>query len=129
MSSKYDFSKEISNALLEYGDQIIQLAEDCIVSTGNVTIPKIMAESPDDPTTTSKDYKSGWRFKKWADSSYYTGFTIHNVTRPSITHLLENGHLTRDGKRRVDAVKHIEKTEEWAAEWFQKALKGRIERL
>lgn len=129
MSNKYDFSKQISDALLEYGDKVIGLVEDTIRITGNATIPQIIEKSPDNPQTSGKDYKSGWRFKMWEENSYYSGFTIHNVNRPTITHLLEKGHAKRSGNERVDAQPHIEKTEEWAADYFEKALKGQIERL
>lgn len=128
MTNKYDFSKQISEALLEYGDKVIRVVEDSVVMTGNATMPIVEAKSPGSSESEGK-YKKGWRFKLWSESSYYTGFTIHNVARPQITHLLEHGHLTRDGKTRVDKVEHIVPAEEWAANYLEKVLKGQIERL
>ncbi len=38
-------------------------------------------------------------------------YTIHNKKRYQITHLLEHGHLTRDGKRKTQAFSHWQDAE------------------
>ena len=45
--------------------------------------------------------------------------TIYNGTSYQLTHLLENGHLTRNGKK-VPAIKHIEPVEQKCIKEYQK---------
>ena len=53
------------------------------------------------------EYASGWTVKKQDEDTYI----VHNRTKPGLTHLLENGHVSRNQYGtygRVPAYKHIE---------------------
>lgn len=47
-------------------------------------------------------YSSSWTFKKEGKK-----YIVYNSTGGSLTHLLENGHLTKNRKRRVAPQPHI----------------------
>ena len=53
--------------------------------------------------------------------------TVYNKTDYQLTHLLEKGHVGRDG-RRVKAIEHIRPVEEKAAAEFEDKVKGAIGR-
>lgn len=57
-------------------------------------------------------YAKGWRIKK--DGS---ALVIHNKTNYQLTHLLEKGHVNRDGGR-TEAIPHIGPAEEKAINEF-----------
>ena len=78
------------------------------------------------------DYASGWKSKQ--EKTGLTGnklsITIYNAKKPSLTHLLEKGHVVanqygapRRGKRRVAGQKHIATVEEK----FNRELVRRLE--
>lgn len=55
----------------------------------------------------SGEYASGWAVKKEGEDT----FIVHNKAKPGLTHLLENGHVSRNqygSYGRVGAIKHIE---------------------
>lgn len=70
----------------------------------------------------SKNYYKGWRTKKVGNSQ-----VIHNATNYRLTHLLEKGHVNRDGSR-TGAFPHIAPVEEQAVKEFtervEKAIKS-----
>ena len=53
--------------------------------------------------------------------------TVYNKTDYQLTHLLEKGHVGRDG-RRVKAIEHIRPVEEKAVAEFEDKVKGAIGR-
>lgn len=72
------------------------------------------------PKRTGK-YARGWSVKKDGDKSA----TVYNKTAPSLTHLLENGHVIRNKKGtygRAPAHKHIAPVEQWAITEFENEL-------
>lgn len=72
------------------------------------------------------DEKSGKYTKDWdhklKKGSYTSGgilteqYTVYNKKHYQLTHLLEKGHLSRDGKKRVRPFEHIKPVEEMAAQ-------------
>ena len=62
-------------------------------------------------------YKKGWRSKKIAEGD----FVVYNAAVPGFTHLLENGHITRNkygGFGRAKPIKHIQPVEEEKTQEF-----------
>ena len=54
----------------------------------------------------SGEYASGWTVKQQDEDTYI----VHNKSKPGLTHLLENGHVSRNQYGtygRVGAIKHI----------------------
>lgn len=67
-------------------------------------------------TKHKKHYANGWTYKV-KGKGLNTSVTIYNRTKPSLTHLLENGHMilingVNHGRTR--AIKHIETAEKEA---------------
>lgn len=60
------------------------------------------------PSKTGK-YKSGWGYTRNDESVDRYSVTVHDKTKPSLTHLLQNGH---GGPRPARAYPHIQQDEE-----------------
>jgi hypothetical protein len=67
-------------------------------------------------------YAKGWRIKRTSKK-----LVIHNSTDYQLTHLLEHGHVTRDGADRTQEKPHIRPAEETAVRNFLRDVEGAIE--
>lgn len=90
-------------------------------ATAQAAAQKLKATSP---KKTGK-YARGWSVKKVDDKT----FIVHNKTAPSLTHLLENGHVIRNKKGeygRTSGTKHIAPVEEWAIGELQRKIEENL---
>ena len=67
------------------------------------------------------DYQKGWTVKKVKDS-----YIVHNKDEYQLTHLLEHGHIKRDGGRTTPSV-HIRPAEAYAIRDYLKRIKKALE--
>ena len=76
----------------------------------------------------SGDYAKGWIATKEKGASFgdETGYIIHNKTNYQLTHLLENGHATRNGGR-TKPIEHIKPVEDMVIKEYEKAVEEAIE--
>lgn len=75
----------------------------------------------------SNPYYQGWTVKKDKKNKTYYTIKIWNKTNYQLTHLLEFGHATRNGKR-TKAFPHIRPVEEKYSKQFEKDLEKKIRR-
>lgn len=70
-------------------------------------------------------YKNSFAIEKEWKSRHRYSATWH-VEAPNyrLTHLLENGHLTRDGTRRTKAIKHIKYGRQIAEQVLDEKMQG-----
>lgn len=75
----------------------------------------------------SGDYAKGWKVSKDEGKSYGddASYIIHNKTNYQLTHLLENGHATRNGGR-TKSIKHIKPVEDMVIKQYEKAAEEAI---
>ena len=85
------------------------------------TVQKLRNSSP----KKSGSYARGWKVSTQGDD-----YVVHNATDYQLTHLLENGHITRNKKGtygRTPAHKHIKPVEEWAIDELPQRIERNIE--
>lgn len=111
-------SNEIAKALQEYTQEIEKGLEEAKKQVAKEGVRTLKSTSPKN----TGNYAKGWRTS--LDGSAQV---IHNATRPSLTHLLENGHALRQGGR-TKAFKHIEPVERSVIDNFEKAVEKVIRR-
>lgn len=102
-----DYSKEVRRAMTEAEDKI---AKESVRKLKN-TSPKRNGKNH------IRRYAEGWRVKPVRTNTGIPDVIVHNKTNYQLTHLLENGHVIRNGKgeyRRTNGIKHIAPVEEWA---------------
>ena len=111
-----DLAKEIAKALTEYSDEVAEIMEQEKSEVAKEGVKQLKATSP----KRNGSYAKGWRVKKNGK-----GYIIHNAKHYRLTHLLENGHATRNGGR-TKAIPHIAKVESNIIERFTKNIEKRL---
>lgn len=124
--SANDFAYEVNKLLGEYQQGLYTQLEPVMRKSANETRKVLRSTSP---KRTGK-YGRGWEYELKVSSRLGGGhFTLYNA-RPALTHLLEKGHVTRNGMDRsypdTPAHPHIAEANKYAEEQFienlQKAL-------
>lgn len=112
-----DLSITIADLMSEYTTEIEKGLEKAKTDTANEGVKELRATSP----KKTGDYGRGWSKKK-VDSAV----VVHNKTEYRLTHLLEKGHVNRDGSRSKKFV-HIAPVEEKMITSFEKRIEKVIE--
>lgn len=107
--SEFDLTTAIQAELTKYSDDVLHDVKDVVKYVVDECKDNIQADSPKD----TGDYAKGWAIKKDQDDNLNVSYTIYNKKHYELTHLLENGHATRDGGR-VAGIPHIEPNEKKA---------------
>lgn len=94
------YSEEISDEVISVTDEITEEAKDELIRT-----------SPKGKGSRSSPYYRGWAVKIQKKGKGKYEKVIWNKTNYQLTHLLEFGHSTRNGKR-TKAIPHIRPVEE-----------------
>ena len=124
MATNINLSKQISELLLQYGDEVRDVINTVMPQVAEKTVEKLKATSP---RKTGK-YAAGWKGKPWRANSSYIGVTIYNSTKPQVTHLLEFDHALRNGGRST-AQPHIAPAEQFAQEALVEEVTEGIKRI
>ena len=126
--------ENLQKALKEYlEDYLEDIEEDVQVSTDTVikgAKEELVRTSPRSGLARNTKYYKGWAIKnggRTRKGRYYSK-VIWNKTNYQLTHLLENGHHTRDGTGWVEAQPHIRKVQEKYGAEFSDLLKQKIKR-
>lgn len=114
-------SDAVSKALAEYSEDVTESIKNHSKDIAKKYAKELKKTSP----KLTGDYSKGWRVKETANGRYKEINTIHNKTEYPLTHLLEHGHIGRDGKR-VQPVPHIAAVEEKAVNEFLKKVQEDI---
>lgn len=110
-------SDAISDALRQYSDAII----DGVKKAEDVTAKECKSNlEADSPVGATGKYKNGWKVTVTKNTPLEKHTVIHNKEY-RLTHLLEDGHATRNGGR-TRAFPHIKKNEEKANAAFEKRV-------
>lgn len=111
-----NYKENIDDDVIEVVDEVTKAAKDELIRT-----------SPKRIKTRSNQYYRGWAVKlsKRKTGAYHK--VIWNKTNYQLTHLLEFGHVTRNGGR-TKAIPHIRPVEEKYKVEFVDKLESKIRR-
>lgn len=102
---------DIMKILEEYSDEVDRTSAECIKKVSQKGATALRRVSPKKSGT----YAKGWTCKM-ERRRLYAAAVIYNKNRPGLTHLLEHGHVTRNGTDRIypktPAHVHIQPIEE-----------------
>lgn len=112
-------ASEIQAILDEYGNEVTVSVDEAVKEVAKVGAKALRAESKR-TFGGSGAYAKGWTSTVETGKHSAQG-TIYNKDIPSLPHLLEHGHLNRDGSRTPGRV-HIAKVEKEIMEKFEEEV-------
>lgn len=124
VSSEFDVTAVIS-ALNRECNNTVEEVDKAITEAGRAALDYLLENSPVDTSKSAKLhisggklkgssglYRKGWRMKTYTENGV-KAVKVYNETCYQLTHLLEFGHLAKNGKF-VQPVPHIKQAEELA---------------
>lgn len=124
-----NFDRAIEGILLEYGEEVNAVLDKAVSSVAEDSAIKLRGHRKFNPRRNpSGKYAESWKAEQVTKGRIYTKWVVHNVEHYRLTHLLENGHVSRNGTGRtfgfVQAYPHISEVNEWV----RSALPEEVER-
>lgn len=123
-SSEFDVTAVVS-ALNRECNNTVEEVDKAVVEAGRAALDYLLNNSPVDTSKSAKLhirggklkgssglYRKGWRMKTYTENGV-KAVKVYNETCYQLTHLLEFGHLAKNGKF-VQPVPHIKQAEELA---------------
>lgn len=109
--------KRINDILKEYADDVDRMSAECVQKTARAGVSALKRNSP---KRTGK-YAGGWTYRL-ENKRLKSTATIYNGPRAGLAHLLEHGHVIKNGTGRVygrtPASPHIEPIEQEICDAF-----------
>lgn len=124
VSSEFDVTAVVS-ALNRECNNTVEEVDKAVAEAGRAALDYLLENSPVDTSKSAKLhisggklkgssglYRKGWRIKTYTENGV-KAVKVYNETCYQLTHLLEFGHLAKNGKF-VQPVPHIKQAEELA---------------
>lgn len=112
-----DMVDEIMKGLEEYASLAGDTLKDAVKKAGDTAKKEVKENAP----KRTGAYKKSWTVKKIKETSNSLELVVHSKSKYQLTHLLENGHATRNGGR-TKAMPHIKPAEEKAVKQLQEDI-------
>lgn len=124
-----DLAKALSDACKEFTDEVKEKVENKVNQIAEETVEEVKSLAPvyhgKSKKITKGRYKRSWKYKIDKERGSINAVVYASGKQYNLTHLLENGHLNRDGTSRSKAFPHIS----IADENMQKKLENLMEDL
>lgn len=121
-----ELSIEIAAALAEYEDDVAEALKAECKQVAKETTQELRRTSPQK----TGEYAQGWKSKTEYESREDIRIIVYNGKKPQLSHLLEFGHVCRNGTQRVfgrvPGHEHITVAETHAAEKLDARIKVRL---
>lgn len=115
----------ISEVLLEWADNQEKEFVKAIDAAADACNETAKQYAPVGKGRRAGTYRNSFAIDKgWQERHHYTAEWHAEAPEYRLTHLLENGHLTRDGTHRTKAVKHIKYGRQIAEQVLDERLAG-----
>ena len=123
--------KVMGEILEQYGDDVYEVLDDCVKDVSEEAAQKLRGVSSF-ATGGHTKYSSSWTSEKKSGRTQ-TKATVYNEEHYRLTHLLEKGHVIRNGTGRTfgktGAYPHIAPVSEWVDEELPKKVERGIKSI
>ncbi len=119
-------SEAIARELQKYGTAVDADMKAAVKKTANTVKKEISVNAPKAIKNGGK-YAKSWTATKMDEKSHTLKIVVHSKKYYRLAHLLENGHITRNGGR-TRAYPHIKPAEEHGVELLKELMRKAIER-
>lgn len=123
-----NFSEQVSKILKDYEGDITDSVGEISLKIGKSGAQAIKNDANtkfNDVHLPKGRYGSGWKAEITEQTRLKTVVTIHNAKYPGLPHLLEYGHLTRNGKRTTPRP-HIKPVEDQITKEFETEVVAKL---
>ena len=124
MASEINLEKDIQKIFDEYALQVSTATKDAVKAVAQESVKKLKKTSP----KKSGKYAKGWTYRIEAGAVDDSATVYGGKKTYPLAHLLENGHLMRNGKRGGQRI-HINPVEEWAVTELEKKIREEVENI
>ena len=122
-----EFKAVVAAQLLDFSSETLRKISEETEKCSQDCVKELRRTSPRRKGKGGGAYARGWTNQKETDSGrWITTCVVHNKKHYRLTHLLENGHETRDGGR-TRAFPHIKPAEERVVAEYVRRVKEAIE--
>ena len=121
-------AESLQKILKKYGEDVTEVVRRSVKKTGNYARDRLKQVSPRNTHRQEderKRYASGWKASEYTWTALGAQVTVHNETKPGLAHLLENGHIMRNGLR-SPKYPHIAPVEKEAQTELEKTIRTAI---
>ena len=121
----------INEVLQEYGEKVYDVLKDAVDEVSDEAVQKLQSVSSFAPGGhPSGEYSKSWKKENVRVGRLAVKRVVHNEEHYRLTHLLEKGHVTRNGTGRTfrptPAYPHIAPVNDWANEELPRRVKGKL---
>lgn len=120
----------INQLLEQYDKDVYEVMDSAVDDVANETANKLRAVQ----FKTGGEYSASWVSDKEQSGRLQTKRVVHNAEHYRLTHLLEKGHVIRNGRSRITgksygrtgAYPHIAPAEDWAREELPRIVERKL---
>lgn len=127
-----DLTKAIDAIIAEYGEAVYDVMQDSVKQVTDEATEKLRAVNHW-RNDGSGAYAGGWENEAVLTSRINQKMVVFNGPHYRLTHLLENGHVIRNGTQRsfgkTDAFPHISPVNDWASNELPQLVKRKVGNL
>lgn len=125
-----DLESVLKDMLVEYGDDVYKVLDTAVNEVADESVQRLHGGGSYGGTG---KYNSGWKAEDAPKGRMFKQKVVHNADHYRLAHLLEKGHVIRNGTGRsfgnTRAFPHIKPVEEWVKGELPKKIEELIERI
>jgi len=122
-----DVAAAVEEIMTAYAGEVKLAADEACKEVGTYAKKRLHDTSPK-TNGAGKHYANGWAVEVEKDR-IGAKVRVWNKLKPGLTHLLENGHLKRNGKDRTKAFPHIAPVEQECASIIGEKVRLEVEKI